>query len=326
MKIVEMVKESLKKYTELTGDWVIAYSGGVDSRVMLDILAGLKPSEKKLILIHVNHGLNPLASQWEAQAREVAKQYNAEIKVAHLNMNDTSGVEEKARDLRYAFINENTHADDIIFMGHHKNDNAETLLFRLFRGTGLKGLMGIPESRLMGKATLVRPMLQVLRSQIKDYADKKGLSWVEDDSNADSKYSRNFIRNDVIPLLETRWKSVVSTITSLTEKAAEAETLLSEIAEGDMAMIKFEDKSGVVYNDVIDMEKLKMLSEARMKNVLHRFVSTIDDENKGTKSFNNLLNVVLSENKNCSRLRKVEFKNGLLITNGKKLWIENNKA
>lgn len=326
MKIVEMVKESLKKYTEFTGDWIIAYSGGVDSRVMLDILAGLKPSEKKLILIHVNHGLNPLASQWEAKAREVAKQYNAEIKVAHLNMNDTSGVEEKARDLRYAFINENTHADDIIFMGHHKNDNAETLLFRLFRGTGLKGLMGIPESRLMGKATLVRPMLQVLRSQIKDYADKKALSWVEDDSNADSKYSRNFIRNDVIPLLETRWKSVVSTITSLTEKAAEAETLLNEIAEEDMAMIKFEDKNGVVYNDVIDMEKLKMLSEARMKNVLHRFVSTIDDENKGTKSFNNLLNVVLSENKNCSRLRKVEFKNGLLITNGKKLWIENNKA
>ena len=326
MKIVEMVKESLKKYTEFTGDWIIAYSGGVDSRVMLDILAGLKPSEKKLILIHVNHGLNPLASQWEAQAREVAKQYNAEIKVAHLNMNDTSGVEEKARDLRYAFINENTHADDIIFMGHHKNDNAETLLFRLFRGTGLKGLMGIPESRLMGKATLVRPMLQVLRSQIKDYADKKALSWVEDDSNADSKYSRNFIRNDVIPLLETRWKSVVSTITSLTEKAAEAETLLNEIAEEDMVMIKFEDKNGVVYNDVIDMEKLKMLSEARMKNVLHRFVSTIDDENKGTKSFNNLLNVVLSENKNCSRLRKVEFKNGLLITNGKKLWIENNKA
>lgn len=326
MKIVEMVKESLKKYTEFTGDWIIAYSGGVDSRVMLDILAGLKPSEKKLILIHVNHGLNPLASQWEAKAREVAKQYNAEIKVAHLNMNDTSGVEEKARDLRYAFINENTHADDIIFMGHHKNDNAETLLFRLFRGTGLKGLMGIPESRLMGKATLVRPMLQVLRSQIKDYADKKALSWVEDDSNADSKYSRNFIRNDVIPLLETRWKSVVSTITSLTEKAAEAETLLNEIAEEDMAMIKFEDKNGVVYNDVIDMEKLKMLSEARMKNVLHRFVSTIDDENKGTKSFNNLLNVVLSENKNCSRLRKVEFKNGLLITNGKKLWIENNKT
>lgn len=326
MKIVEMVKESLKKYTEFTGDWVIAYSGGVDSRVMLDILSELKPSEKKLILIHVNHGLNPLASQWEAQAREVAKQYNAEIKVAHLNMNDTSGVEEKARDLRYAFINENTNADNIIFMGHHKNDNAETLLFRLFRGTGLKGLMGIPESRSMGNATLVRPMLQVLRSQIKDYAEKKGLSWVEDDSNADSKYSRNFIRNEVIPLLEKRWKSVVSTLTSLAEKAAEAETLLSEIAEEDMAMIKFEDKNGVVYNDVIDMEKLKALSEARMKNVLHRFVSTIDDENKGTKSFNNLLNVVLSENKNCSRLRKVEFKNGLLITNGKKLWIENNKA
>lgn len=326
MKIIEMVKESLAKYAHLQGDWVVAYSGGVDSRVMLDILAGLKPNNKNLVLIHVNHGLSVLAEQWEAQAREVAKFYNAEIKVAHLNMSDTSGVEEKARDLRYAFINENTRPGDMLFMGHHKNDNAETLLFRLFRGTGLKGLMGIPESRSMGNATLVRPMLQVLRSQIKDYAEKKGLSWVEDDSNADSKYSRNFIRNDVIPLLETRWKSVVSTLTSLTEKAAEAETLLSQIAEEDMATIKFEDKNGVVYNDAIDMEKLKALSEARMKNVLHRFVSTIDDENKGTKSFNNLLNVVLSENKNCSRLRKVEFKNGRLITNGKKLWIENNKS
>jgi len=325
MKIIEMVKESLKKYAHLQGDWVVAYSGGVDSRVMLDILSTLKPNNKNLVLIHVNHGLNVLADEWESQAREVAQFYNAEIKVAHLNMNDTSGIEEKARDLRYAFINDNTRPGDTLFMGHHKNDNAETLLFRLFRGTGLKGLMGIPESRAMGNAVIVRPMLHVLRSQIKDYAEKKELSWVEDDSNADSKYSRNFIRNDVIPLLETRWKSVVSTLTSLTEKAAEAETLLSQIAEEDMASIKFEDKNGVVYNDAIDMEKLKALSEARMKNVLHRFVSTIDDENKGTKSFNNLLNVVLSENKNCSRLRKVEFKNGVLITNGKKLWIENNK-
>lgn len=322
MKIVENIKNTVSKYDNAEGDWVIAYSGGVDSRVLLDILFSLKPKDKKIKLLHVNHGLNKQAKSWENQAVEVAKLYGAEIKVAHLNMKDTSGVEEKARELRYDFINKNTSEGDLLFMGHHKNDNAETILFRLFRGTGIKGLMGIPESRKMGNAILVRPMMNVLRQEIKSYAESKKLAWVEDDSNEDSKYSRNFIRNEVLPLLSSRWNSVVSNITALTEKAQEAEALLEEIAQEDLKTIMFIDKKTGLETESIDLEKLKSLSYARMKNVLHRFVETIDEENKGTKSFANLMNVVLSENKNCSRLRKVEFKKGLLVTNGKKLWIE----
>ena len=182
--------------------------------------------------------------------------------------------------------------------------------------------MGIPESRMMGNALLVRPMLNVLRQDIKSYALEKGLQWVEDDSNSDSKYSRNFIRNEVLPLVGSRWKAVISNITALTEKAQEAESLLNEIAKEDLEAIKFVDKAGVSHNDILDMDKLKSLSTSRMKNVLHRYVESIDEENKGTKNFNNLLNVVLSENKNCSKLRKVQFKNGQLLTNGRKIWIE----
>lgn len=323
MKIVETMKQVVSKYDHnLNGDWVIAYSGGVDSRVMLDVLFSIKPKDKKIKLLHVNHGLNVLALDWEKQAIETAKLYDAEIKVAHLNMKDTSGIEEKARELRYEFINANTKEGDVLFMGHHKNDNAETILFRLFRGTGIKGLMGIPESRMMGNALLVRPMLNVLRQEIKSYAIEKGLQWVEDDSNSDSKYSRNFIRNEVLPLVGSRWKAVISNITALTEKAQEAESLLTEIAKEDLEAIKFVDKEGLSHNDILDMDKLKSLSTSRMKNVLHRYVESIDEENKGTKNFNNLLNVVLSENKNCSKLRKVEFKKGLLLTNGRKIWIE----
>lgn len=323
MNIIEMMKKSVAKYDKnMNGDWVIAYSGGVDSRVMLDILSLIKPDNKKIKILHVNHGLNPLAKNWEDQAINIAKSYSAEIKVAHLNMKDTSGVEEKARELRYDFINANTKKGDILFMGHHKNDNAETILFRLFRGTGIKGLMGIPESRMMGNALLVRPMMGVLREDIKAYAKEKGLQWVEDDSNADSKYSRNFIRNEVLPLIGQRWKTVVNSITALTEKAREAEELLNEIAKDDLELIKFVSKNGESYNDVLDMDKLKTLSPSRMKNVLHRYVENIDEENKGTKNFNNLLNVIFCENKNFSKLRKVQFKNGLLLTNGRKIWIE----
>lgn len=318
MNLLKEIGSQIKNFSKPAKNWVVAYSGGVDSRVLVDALAKIKPSDVSLKMIHVHHGLNKQADEWELKARAVAKDINAEIHVAHLNMKDESGVEEKARDLRYDFIMSHMEEDDIVFMGHHKNDNAETLLFRMFRGTGIKGMSGIPLTRPMGKGNILRPMLNISRKEIVEYALNHKLEWVEDDSNADSVYSRNFIRNEVLPLIESRWRSALSSITAFTSKAAEAEELALEIAKEDLEKICFYENG----KQFLSVDKLLAMSHVRIKNVLVYYIGGIEESTQETKTFNNALKVLTEENKNCSKVKKLILKKGIIFTNGRKIWFK----
>lgn len=318
MNLLKEIGSQIKNFSKPAKNWVVAYSGGVDSRVLVDALAKIKPSDVSLKMIHVHHGLNKQADEWELKAREVAKDINAEIHVAHLNMKDESGVEEKARYLRYDFIMSHMEEDDIVFMGHHKNDNAETLLFRMFRGTGIKGMSGIPLTRPMGKGNILRPMLNISRKEIVEYALNHKLEWVEDDSNADSVYSRNFIRNEVLPLIESRWRSALSSITAFTSKAAEAEELALEIAKEDLEKICFYENG----KQFLSVDKLLAMSHVRIKNVLVYYIGGIEESTQETKTFNNALKVLTEENKNCSKVKKLILKKGIIFTNGRKIWFK----
>lgn len=146
--------------------------------------------------------------------------------------------------------------------------------------------------------------------------------WVEDPSNKDSKYTRNFLRNEVIPLLEGRWHKVVDSINALAKKAQESEELLNEIAVEDYNKIKDMHKD-FKECECINFDKLKELTPARMKNVLYYFINTNIGSIKSSKYFDNLLKVVLTENKNNSKLRQVDFGNAVVYTNGKKSGLRN---
>lgn len=323
-KVINEVAKSIEKFANLDkGKWIVAYSGGVDSRLMLDVLTKIKPQGKEIIVIHVNHGLCQYATEWENKAIQTARSYDAKVYVENLNMTELSAIEEKARDLRYAAIQKYVEEGDLIFTGHHKNDNTETVLFRLFRGTGIAGLAGIPETRPFGKGNIVRPLLNLSRKEIEAYAQDNELLWVEDPSNKDSKYTRNFLRNEVIPLIESRWHKAIDSINALAKKAHESESLLNEIAEEDFNSIKDTYKD-CASTPCINLDKLKSLSAGRMKNVLYYFINTYIGSVKSSKYFDNLLNVICSENKNNSKLRKVDFGSATIVTNGKKIWIINN--
>lgn len=319
--VLKVVRQSLKNHENLDkGKWIIAYSGGVDSRVMLEVLASIKPHDKELIAVHVNHGLYEKAEDWENKAIEVAKKHNVPMFIERLNMQHLSAIEENARDLRYEALNKYVEEGDFVFTGHHKNDNTETILFRLFRGTGLNGLSGIPETRPFGKGNLLRPILHLSRKEIEFFAKEHDLTHVEDPSNKDSKYTRNFIRNEVLPLLETRWNRVVENVNALAKKANEAESLLKEIAKEDLANMQDMNKK---YSTApcINMEKLLSLSPSRAKNALFYFVSEHAGEVKSSKYFDNLLKVVFAENKNNSNLRMVDFGQAAVYNNGRKIWV-----
>lgn len=321
-KVIKEIFRNIEELPETVDHWIIAYSGGVDSCVLTDILFKLKPEHIKLSLLHVNHGLGQEdATLWAKQALDTAKKINANFITTEFNMDETgTALEEKARNLRYDFMAKNVSKNSVIFFGHHKNDQAETFLFRLFRGTGIKGLCGIPRSRKIGEGILFRPMLNITREEIKNYAINNDIHWYEDDTNIDTFFSRNFIRHDIIPTIEKRWPKVVSQISSASNKAKEMYDLSIEIAEQDLEILSTSLPDG---RNVISCEKLHLLSDLRKKNVLQYYFENILGVSQEAKNFDNSLSVLLIKTNDYSKVRKIILKNYILHTNGKWIWFVN---
>ena len=187
----------------------VGLSGGIDSVVLLHVLHGHAPRfGYRLSAIHVHHGLSPNAGVWQDFCSAFCLELGVPFKAVKVNVTPRRhGVEAAARDARRAALGKSS-ANWVAF-GHHLDDQAETVLFNLLRGTGLAGASGMPEVGELGGRKLLRPLLGVDRSAIRAYADAHGLRWIEDESNFDESLTRNFIRRRVGPLLESkfpRWR------------------------------------------------------------------------------------------------------------------------
>jgi len=187
----------------------VGLSGGMDSVVLLHVLHGLAPRLGcKLSAIHVNHGLSPNAGDWQRFCRVFCLELGLPFKSVKVKVKKQAlGLEAAAREARRAAFAKLR--VDAIALAHHLDDQAETVLFNLLRGAGLEGASGMPKVGKLGGKKLLRPLLDVPRSAIRDYAEAHGLRWIEDESNADESLTRNFIRRRVGPLLESRfprWK------------------------------------------------------------------------------------------------------------------------
>ncbi|WP_426357947.1 tRNA lysidine(34) synthetase TilS [Pseudocolwellia sp. HL-MZ19] len=262
---------------------IIAYSGGIDSQVLLHALANIKKHSSdnaihisnSVSVCHVNHGLSENAEQWEIFAKEQCdlRQFSLDICRVHINIKAQQSIEELARDARYdaikALITEKKLSNVIVLTGHHSDDQAETFLLALKRGSGLKGLSAMKHTMVFGDALLARPLLNLSRSQIEAYAHDNGLSWIEDESNDDVRFDRNFIRHHVMPKITDRWPSFLKTINRSAEHCQEAESLLVELAQQDLHSIQTADKC-------LSLTKLQALSPARFNNLIRYFLSSHD--------------------------------------------------
>jgi len=180
-------------------------SGGIDSVVLLHVLHGLAPAlGYSLSAIHVNHGLSPNAGDWQKFCAAFCRELGVPFRAMKVKVRKREhGLEAAAREARRAALM--TGGADAIAFGHHLDDQAETVLFNLLRGTGLDGASGMPMRGRLGRKTLLRPLLDVPRSAIRAHAAEHGLTWIEDESNLDEALTRNFIRHRVGPLLESRF-------------------------------------------------------------------------------------------------------------------------
>ena len=234
----------------------LAFSGGLDSCVLLHLLARAnKTLPFQLSAQHVHHGLSTKADLWAETCAITCKQLNVPFTITKVQVsNQGLGIEAAAREARYHAL---YLADaDCILLAHHQDDQAETFLLQLARGAGVKGLAGM--AAVSGK--LLRPLLDAPRKALLDYAKQHRLIWVEDESNLETKFDRNFMRHEILSLIEKQYPAIRQTISRSAQHMAEANDLLDEIAALDVQACS----SGKQLN----LQSLRQLSSARIHNAL----------------------------------------------------------
>ena len=245
---------------------LLGLSGGVDSVVLLDVLTQLAPSMRfSLRALYVDHGISPNAQRWAefcaAACGSVGVPFTTEcVDIAPYR---ALGLEGAARQARYEALARQ--AADFIVLAQHRDDQVETVLLQLARGAGARGLAGMPQSRALAgsNARLLRPLLSVSRAMIEAYARARGLTWVEDESNANLALRRNFVRARVLPALESIFPSVRTAIARSAANLSDAAELLDTMADEDLATI--------LHADALDVPGLRERGEARARNALRRW-------------------------------------------------------
>ncbi|MBH3342759.1 tRNA lysidine(34) synthetase TilS [Pseudomonas parafulva] len=255
--------------------WYVALSGGLDSTVLLHWLAAYARSHPAppLRAIHIHHGLQPAAQAWPAHCQRVCDDLGVELQVIEVDVAPGPSLEQAARQARYAAFERVLAAGDMLFTGQHRDDQAETLLFRLLRGAGLRGLAAMPRERALGQGRLVRPLLGCSRQQLQGYAQAHALGWVEDPSNADTRFARNYLRREVLPSLVQRWPQAGQNLARAAEHLGEALSLLDELAENDLAPVRQGAPAAWPGLDSLDLAGLLALSPARQRNALQYWLS-----------------------------------------------------
>ncbi len=255
----------LKRLIQTGSRVCVGLSGGLDSVVLLDLLHRLQASYLfELFAIHVNHQLSPNAKLWAQFCAELCAQKNIPLHIESVTVERDSGlgVEATARASRHAaFKRQNA---DVIALAHHADDQAETLLLQLLRGAGVKGASAMPMLS-DSKPALVRPLLVVTRNELEAYAAQRGLKWITDESNADIRYDRNYVRHAVLPQIEKRFPAYRATLGRAAQHFAAASALLDELAELDA--------TNILHDDKLVQATFAQLSEARAKNLLRFFLA-----------------------------------------------------
>ncbi|WP_367154635.1 tRNA lysidine(34) synthetase TilS [Methylomonas sp. HYX-M1] len=253
------------------GRLYLAYSGGIDSQVLLHLCASNRELRPRLTAAHVHHGLQSQADAWELHCRQQADALDVAFYSVRVDARAAGGQspEAAAREARYQALGALIQSGDALLVAQHREDQLETLLLQLFRGAGVQGLAAMPASAAFGKGRLLRPLLDVGKAEIRQYAARHQLRWVEDPSNADTDFDRNYLRNAILPLLKNRWPALDKTVSRSARHCAESQQLLSHYSQALLtALSDPRDHS-------LDLDGLRGLSDAEQSWTLRAWMRAL---------------------------------------------------
>lgn len=250
--------------------WCVAYSGGLDSTVLLhacqEFLSNMPQPRPQLFAIHINHQLQSDAADWEQHCRDFCERHNIDILSRRVVVSTQGGgVESAARDARYEAFDDVLEEGDALLLGHHLDDQVETTLFRMLRGSGLQGLAGMPASRRLGRGELLRPFLSLPQQTLLDYAQQAGFAGIEDPSNRDTHFDRNYLRHHVTPVLAARWPDYRQRLAKLSRIQGVSATVLNEYLQADIERLLAADGS-------LELATLATFSQSRQLSLLRYFL------------------------------------------------------
>jgi len=272
----------------------VALSGGVDSVVLLHLLHQLQKTQTfTLKASHVHHGLSKNADKWATFCEKLCRKLSIPLDINYVKLpqKKSLGIEGEARRLRYEKLLQSK--SDLVVLAHHADDQAETFLLQLIRGAGVKGLASM--AHFDDTRKLWRPLLNTSRIDIEKYAKQHKLKWIEDESNLNTDFDRNFIRSKVLPILKNRFNHIIKVIYRSSIHLAEAQNLLDDLAKLDLK----KHLKSVNYKHILQVKSLNKLSLTRAKNVLRYWLELNDQMMPSKDLLDELLRQVLTAKKDA---------------------------
>ena len=251
---------------------LVAFSGGLDSTVLLHqlVLWRAQNPEVALRAIHIHHGLSPQADSWVQHCESVCAQWQVPLVVERVHLEDDGlGIEAQARRARYQAFAQTLLPGEVLMTAQHLDDQCETFLLALKRGSGPAGLSAMGESSSFAGTQLIRPLLAQTREALEAWARQHELCWIEDESNQDDTYDRNFLRLRVTPLLQQRWPHFAQATARSAALCAEQESLLDELLANDLA-------DCVTSHGALLLAPLMVMSDVRRAALLRRWLAGLN--------------------------------------------------
>jgi tRNA(Ile)-lysidine synthase len=266
----------------------VAFSGGLDSTVLAHALMTGRRRLASLRLVHVDHGLQAASTDWATHCIREARRWRMPIVVlrASIPKNTGESPEAAARDARYALFRESLQPGEVLVTAQHQDDQAETLLLQLLRGAGVSGLAAMPPIAPFGSARIARPLLGESRADLSRYAQRHRLAWIDDPTNTQTRFARNFLRHDVLPVLRRRWPTIDATLARTARLMAEAQSLLEATARADLVRVM--DGGG------LNVAALRALPGERRRNALRAFITAAGIESPSAAQMREISGTLLT--------------------------------
>ena len=312
----------IKNNLDLSKKIYIAFSGGPDSTALLHLISKMKTDfEIEPQAIHINHNLSNQSGKWAEHCKNICMSLDIDLLTESIEIRSKGGgIESAARQSRYKIFTNILKKGEQIALAHHSDDVAETILMRMLRGTGIDGLEGPKLKRNLGAGILIRPFLNISKKEILSYLNENKLNYINDDSNKDNSFDRNFLRNKIFPLLEDRWNNFPQRFTNMSsiirDRNSNYSDLLFEIHHEligkEIEIKKLKEVSRTIIYDILRYSIKKCNIAVPNRKIMDEILKTFIDSKPGPKSI-----VTWSRADREEDAGKISYKKGILVISKK---------